>query len=79
MDRRNFFRLFGGAVAAAVLPLGALALPRFAPLSRRNTGVEINFSHNVNMGLEEFEDRYIKPWSRRLSDRIDNEVFRSLI
>ena len=73
MNRRNFFRMFGGAIAAAMLPLGALALPE----RRRFEGyVDVNFTSGLT--LEEFEDRILNPVIQRIAENVDNEIMRLL-
>jgi hypothetical protein len=74
MNRRNFFKMFGGAIAAAVLPMGALALSRFAPFSRANTGVDIDFGYNVNLGLDDFEKRILEPAMQRIAEKLDQQM-----
>jgi hypothetical protein len=74
MNRRNLFKMFGGALAAAALPLGALARPRFAPLTRHNVGVEVRFTDEM-LTWEEF---MANDSIQRISERIDREAYRSL-
>jgi hypothetical protein len=73
MNRRKFFKMFGGAVAAAMLPMGALALPRFAPLTGR---VDIDFGSN--MSLDDFEERILEPAIQRIAQQLDTEMMRLL-
>ena len=75
MNRRNFFKMFGGAIAAAMLPLGVLALPE----RKRFEGyVDVDFSSNINMSLEDFENRILNPAMQRLAENVDNEIMRLL-
>jgi len=73
MNRRNFFKMFGGAIAAAMLPLGTLALPE----RKRFEGfVDVNFTSGLT--LEEFEDRILNPAMQRMAEQLDNEIMRIL-
>lgn len=64
--------MFGGALAAAVIPLGALALSKRDPEEGWVPGkVDVDFSYNVNMGLEEFEERILNPAMRRMAEQFD--------
>jgi hypothetical protein len=61
--------MFGGAIAAAVLPLGSLALPK----QKRP-----QFSA-VEMDLRDFEKRILDPAVQRLSEQIDAEMMKIFI
>jgi hypothetical protein len=74
MNRRSFFKMFGGAIAAAALPMGALALSRFASLSGAHTGVDIDFGYNVNLGLDDFEKRILEPAMQRIAEKLDQQI-----
>lgn len=79
MNRRKFFKMFGGAVAAAMLPMGVLALPRFAPLTgRQKIGVDIDFGSNVNLSLDDFEKRILEPAMQLMAQQLDTEMMRLL-
>jgi len=75
MNRRNFFKMFGGAIAAAMIPVGALALaqPKFRPKF-----VDVDFSWNRNLSLDDFEQRILNPVMQRLAEQIDTEMMRNL-
>jgi len=70
MNRRNFFKMFGGAVAAAMLPLGALALPE------RKWFRDVSFTSDMWMDVGEFQRRVLEPAMRRVAERIDNDIMR---
>lgn len=71
MNRRSFFKLFGGAIAAAMLPLGVLALPE----RKRFEGfVVVHFDY----GLENFRDRILEPAMQRIAEQLDDQMMRIL-
>jgi hypothetical protein len=84
MNRRSFFKMFGGAIAAAVLPLGALALPkRTLELVKpaRIEAVDVSFTTaDMSLSLDDFEERIFAPIAARMariiSDNIDTELMR---
>jgi hypothetical protein len=77
MNRRNFFKMFGGAIAAAMLPLGALALIESKP-KRFEGFVDVPWSGNLNMALEDFEERILGPAMRQMAINVDHEITRLL-
>ena len=78
MNRRNFFKLFGGAIAAAILPLGALALERRDPEEGWTTYADVHFSGDLNLSLDDFEQCILNPAIQRLAEQIDTEMTRYL-
>lgn len=72
MNRRSFFKLLGGAVVAAALPLGPLALPR-----PRHEEWQIKIT-DYAMSLDDFEARILEPAMQRLAERLDSEIMELL-
>lgn len=67
--------MFGGAIAAAALPLGALARPRqcaFGPLTKYNSSVEVRFTDEM-LTWEEF---MFNPTVRQIAEQLDGMMYR---
>lgn len=80
MNRRNLFKMFGGAIAAAVLPLGALALPKRWNPNDAEVGWTKD-SPTYPMGeaylhVEDFKSRILDPAMRRMAENLDAEIMR---
>jgi hypothetical protein len=73
MNRRNFFKMFGGAIAAAMLPLGALALSERKRFELSDA--EFWAQHRM-LSLDDFEDRILNPAVRRMAENLDTEIMR---